>query len=242
MVKFQTNLITDFECRDEIFNSERYLVNYNKHIVNLFCKYLSGVGSVIDFGAGSGALADIFTQKYDKRPLCIEIDSKFKMILNLKGFSVFEDIDKISEEVSFIYSSNVLEHIEDDISALKELNAKLMYGGYLAVYVPAFQMLYSEFDLMAGHYRRYQKLELLKKMEEANFEIVDVRYVDSVGFIIWALLKLLGKFSLTTESHSQPSKLLFYDKYILPITKILDLILFRNLFGKNILIVGRRNV
>jgi predicted SAM-dependent methyltransferase len=58
-----------------------------------------------------------------------------------------------------IYSSNVLEHIEDDSRALNEMFAKLQINGKLAIYVPAFMFLFSDLDIKAGHFRRYSKKE-----------------------------------------------------------------------------------
>ena len=67
--------------------------------------------------------------------------------------------------VDLIYTSNVLEHIDDDLAALKQLRATLSPGGRIAIYVPAMQVLYSDMDRSLGHYRRYGRQELLAKLK-----------------------------------------------------------------------------
>jgi 2-polyprenyl-3-methyl-5-hydroxy-6-metoxy-1,4-benzoquinol methylase len=51
---------------------------------------------------------------------------------------------------------NVLEHIDDDDGALRELPATLKPGGRLILRVPALALPYSDFDRKIGHYRRYR--------------------------------------------------------------------------------------
>ena len=72
---------------------------------------------------------------------------------------VFNDINKTKDQYDFIYSSNVLEHIYDDVKSLKQLESKLTKNGTLVLYLPAFQILYSDLDRSVGHFRRYSKKE-----------------------------------------------------------------------------------
>jgi hypothetical protein len=88
----------------------------------------------------------------------------------------------------------VLEHIDDDATALKELYAGLEPGGRLILWVPAFSSLYSDFDRRIGHYRRYRLDGLTHLLADAGFELVDARYVNTVGAVAWWLLaRQLGR-------------------------------------------------
>ena len=50
---------------------------------------------------------------------------------------------------------NVLEHIEDDVAALRTLRRLLRPGGRIVLYVPALNGLYGAYDRKVGHFRRY---------------------------------------------------------------------------------------
>jgi len=106
------------------------------------------------------------------------------------------------------------------------------------VYVPAFMLLYSHIDASVGHYRRYGKKELLNKLEQAQFAILECLYVDSIGFFAWLALKMLGPKQGGGDDLDR--NLRMYDKYGYPLSAFLDQIAFKHLFGKNILAIARR--
>lgn len=82
---------------------------------------------------------------------------------------------------------NVLEHIEDDASALGEMHAVLRPGGKLALLVPAHRLLYGEFDRAVGHFRRYEKRELREKLERAGFEIHELKFFSLAATLPWLI-------------------------------------------------------
>ena len=67
----------------------------------------------LDFGAGIGTLSQIFEKKTGVKPIYIKIDNKNKSYLREREFRVFDDISKVGLNVDAVFSSNVLEHIED---------------------------------------------------------------------------------------------------------------------------------
>jgi SAM-dependent methyltransferase len=66
---------------------------------------------------------------------------------------------------------DVLEHVEDDSSFLRELHRVLTPGGRLYLTVPAFAALWSQDDVTAGHHRRYSAQQLREVLEAASFEV-----------------------------------------------------------------------
>ncbi len=80
---------------------------------------------------------------------------------------------------------NVLEHIEDDITALRNMLLHLRPGGRAVIFVPANPRLYCEIDRGVGHWRRYTKEELVRKMTDAGFEMAHARYHNILGALGW---------------------------------------------------------
>jgi SAM-dependent methyltransferase len=82
---------------------------------------------------------------------------------------------------------NVLEHIADDLFALRQIHDVLNPGGRLALLVPAHQFLYGEFDRAVGHFRRYEKRELTIKLEEIGFAVREIRFFSLVAALPWLI-------------------------------------------------------
>ena len=226
---------------EELLGLEESLPGYNHDVVRKIATGLGvqaiGVNSsltVLDFGAGAGALAEIWRSEFSLKPTCIEIDPVLIQILQSKGFETYESIENLSSKFDLIYTSNVLEHIEDDVSTLIMMRKKLKKEGKIAIYVPALPILYSNFDQKVGHFRRYRRSELLDKVKSAGFDIEKCYYSDSVGVLVWFTLRVFGYKNI--KSKGTKKSLLFYDRCIYPISKLLDRLLFRHLIGKNLLL------
>lgn len=217
------------------------LVNYSSHIVRLFLNSLDfdlcKNSRILDFGAGQGTLAEIIKRETGIVPVCAEIDPRLVVILEGKGFTAHQELSAIDLRFDLIYSSNVLEHIEFDVDALKDLANRLEKAGRLVIYVPAFPLLFSKLDLSVGHFRRYRKRELVRKLDSAGFSVISSEYSDSVGFFATLFLKFL-RFSF--EPGTKTSILMkFYDSLVVPISIFLDGIGFKYLFGKNLFVVAK---
>jgi len=91
-----------------------------------------------------------------------------------------------------------IEHLDDDLAALRSCFAALKPGGHVFVSVPAWQFLYAENDRVSMHKRRYRRGGLTAKLRAAGFEIVRASYVNAWLFpaIVPAvlLLKLKQRF------------------------------------------------
>ena len=98
--------------------------------------------------------------------------------------------------------------------------------------------LYNQLDSSVGHYRRYEKDELVKKLLEANFNIKECYYVDSIGFFAWLSLRLKG-YSDNNKLGSN-NNLKIYDKCIYPFSALLDKLGLKYLFGKNLLVIAQK--
>jgi SAM-dependent methyltransferase len=191
---------------------------------------------VLDFGAGIGTLAKIWREQVGIKPECVEIDPKQVTVIKKRGFVCFNSIKDVNKRYDLVYSSNVFEHIENDIEMLSDLKAFIKPGGILAIYVPAFDILYSNFDSHAGHYRRYSRKEMNEKLVKAGYRVLKSNYSDSIGFFLWLIIKFFNK-----KNESQlvnDRSLVVFDKIVYPFSKVLDLIGFKHFFGKNLIVLA----
>ena len=73
------------------------------------------------------------------------------------NYPEYSELNQINKKYESITSSNVLEHIEDDVSTINEMRSLLVDKGILILYLPASQMVWTKMDDDVNHFRRYSK-------------------------------------------------------------------------------------
>jgi len=206
-------------------------VFYNRFLVNTVARHAEIGLSIIDFGAGGGLFADALTE-IGHDVLCIEPDPVLRRRLAERGLRTAQGLEETPDaSVDFIYSLNVLEHIEDDAGTIRLWHRKLKPNGRLLLYVPAFQCLFSAMDRKVGHYRRYARGSLSPLVRDNGFQITSDRYVDCLGFFA----AYLYRWAHVGEGSVDRRGLIVYDRMVFPVSRTLDSLLGR-CFGKNLLI------
>jgi SAM-dependent methyltransferase len=88
-----------------------------------------------------------------------------------------EDAGFAADSIAAAGMFDVLEHIEDDAAALRQVHCLLRPGGQLFLTVPAYPALFSEDDRLAGHFRRYTLASLTRVLAGSGFEIRFASYM-----------------------------------------------------------------
>jgi SAM-dependent methyltransferase len=105
------------------------------------------------------------------------------------------------DSFDFAVSLDVIEHLEDDLTALKELRRTIAPGGSLLVTVPAYQWLWSGHDEINHHHRRYTRRSLQRVAEAAGWRQARTTYFNSLLLPAAIVLRVLDRLSTkTTES------------------------------------------
>lgn len=90
------------------------------------------------------------------------------------------DLPLQDETVDALASANLLEHVPDDVSALREFHRVLRPGGTAALIVPTGKSLYDYYDSHLGHERRYARHELAQKSRAVGFQVIRDTFVGSL--------------------------------------------------------------
>lgn len=109
-------------------------------------------------------------------------------------YDVREELKQLTETYDVVILFDVLEHIENTRPFLESVLAHLKPNGHLLVNVPAVQLLYSEYDLVAGHVKRYDKKSLSAEFHGLGVRIVDLRYWGMSLLPLLLLRKIVWKF------------------------------------------------
>jgi SAM-dependent methyltransferase len=102
-----------------------------------------------------------------------------------------------SNQFNLITALDIIEHIEDDIASLKSIRTMLKQNGRAIITVPAYMFLWSHFDELNEHKRRYTLSELKFKLQQSGFTIEKITYYNTflfpLAYAVRKLNNLLGR-------------------------------------------------
>jgi len=200
---------------------------YQAHVFELLRPHI-GV-SVLEVGCGIGTTS-LRLAEIAERLVCIEpnlncvsraraaLDGNPKITLRICHLEECNRDELVQQRFDTIVCVNVLEHIEDDIRALRlfrELVAPT--GGRVLIFVPAVQAAYGPLDAALGHHRRYSKPTLRRAFEAAGLELETLRYTNPIGLLGWMYNAHVSK---TTEHTSGQVRL--FERLVAPWALPLD--------------------
>lgn len=136
---------------------------------------LSYNAQFLDIGCGRGRILKMLSDRglkgvgIDFQDVCLEICQKR---LHGTGVELKKSLDDIpGRTFDLIIMSSVLEHIKDDQGYLMTISRLLNPGGFFLFTVPGDMRLYGKRDIAYGHYRRYEKEELIEKLANADLHV-----------------------------------------------------------------------
>ncbi|QXE92261.1 class I SAM-dependent methyltransferase [Geomonas subterranea] len=143
---------------------------------DILCDHLTEGVRVLDIGCGDGFVAEnLFSGLRHREVAAVDSNLTREQLVNFTAAR--SDISfqrELPQSGSFdlILLLDVLEHIEDDVSFLKNVvNRYLEAKGAVMITVPAFQALFSGHDAFLGHYRRYSLPALVQLAEVAGLKV-----------------------------------------------------------------------
>jgi SAM-dependent methyltransferase len=199
---------------------------------------------VVEVGCGIGNFTGMLLNRelvvaLDREPACVQaLCERYPGRPNLHALvcepasPAFRDLTRFGPDS--IVCVNVLEHIEDDETALRAMASILVAGGVIVLLVPAFPSLYGPIDRNLGHYRRYRRQDIERLAEAAGVEVHKLHYVNSVGLFGWWVNAHL----LHRQSQSD-GQIAFFDRYLVPAMSALEDAV-KPPFGQSLLAVLRR--
>jgi FkbM family methyltransferase len=165
--------------------------NYNRWIYSRARPYLGP--RLLDAGAGIGTFSALALED-GREVVAVEPDPALAEMLRSR-LGAQARVHELSLEdlpgpvapasVDAAICFNVIEHIEDDASAVRGIREVLVPGGRLVLLVPAHQRLFGTMDQSYGHHRRYTRRTLTRLLERLEMDLVELRYVNPVGTIGW---------------------------------------------------------
>lgn len=203
-------------------------------------------GEVLELGSGIGNISKFLIK--DNFPItlsdfnlhyCSYLKEQFLsfekvqdvVTIDLQHPNFEEEYQRYENRFDSIFLLNVIEHLKDDFSAVKNCRFLLKQNGHLVVLAPAYGWLYCRFDKELGHFRRYTKATLSKPFLTHRFRIASRQYFNLLGIAGWLLFgkllnrKLIGSREMSAYEH------------LVPLAKWLDRLAVKQI-GLSVIIVG----
>ena len=199
---------------------------------------------VVEIGCGLGNFTETLLDRdlvvaLDIEPACVEkLRQRFPDRANLQAFDFevlspsFRDLRRFQPDSCVCL--NVLEHIADDVGALRAMGSILPAGGRIVLLVPAFQSLYGPIDRDLGHYRRYRRPSLRQAAESAGLAVRKLHYMNTAGFFAW-----WANSHIFRRREQSSAQIAFFDDVVVPVmSRVEDLV--RPPFGQSLFAVLER--
>jgi glycosyltransferase involved in cell wall biosynthesis len=181
--------------------------NFNRWMADTIRPYIGKY--VLEIGAGIGNLSRILMggrKRYVATDLDAEHLERLRARLSTRPHLETAILDAARAEdglpfrgqMDTVVCLNVVEHIEDDLGALRNIHAALVEGGRAIILVPEGQSIYCSLDEELGHFRRYSEDQLRGRMVQAGFKVEAMLRFNRVSRPGWWLNgKILNRRSIS---------------------------------------------
>ncbi len=213
---------------------------YTKKVITKHATKLNNKGgwSILDAGSGFGQYDRFFLARFKNAKLTA-IDIKedylrdcrryFKEDINSgRARFLLRDLIKINynQEFDFVTCIDVLEHIEDDETVMKNIAGALRKGGLFFMHSPSSCYGDKEEAFVDEHYRLgYDKAELTSKLEKVGLTPLEIGYTyGKAGHLAWVLGIKIPMLMFTKLKMLSVALVLIYTPVVLPLFLLLNLI------------------
>ena len=196
------NLVDDMgSAGEKTLQRVARLSRYNSWLWEQVSPYIGK--RILEVGSGIGTMTRYFLGR--ELVLATELDQQYLQRLQrafanrpnlaVRSLDLNEPLPQWVPEsqLDTILCCNVLEHIEDDEAVLSRFAQSLPSGGRVVLIIPALKRLYGEIDKAIHHYRRYDREEIVAKLERAGFRVETTKFFNIAGVPGWYLNSCLLK-------------------------------------------------
>ncbi|MEP6741965.1 MAG: class I SAM-dependent methyltransferase [bacterium] len=136
---------------------------------------------ILDVGCGTGANLEMLSQF--GKPEGVDVSAEALDFCRLRGLQqvkqgAAEALPFENNSFDLVTGLDVVEHLDEDVSGLKEMRRVLRPDGRAVLFVPAFMFLWGVQDDISNHRRRYTMAGLKEAVRKAGFEIERASYVN----------------------------------------------------------------
>lgn len=168
-----------------------------------------------------------------------------KQVRNVRGdifvYNIFDQNERLKNKYDGVFLLDVIEHIDDDKTFVNAALAHVKPGGLVVVNVPALNMLFSDYDVAAGHKRRYSRSQIEDLFKASGIELLSVSYWGMLMLPIAIARKIYLKFVPKKNIINAGFKSNAITNTFFKLLMRTELFFFKNPFiGTSVIAIGRK--
>jgi SAM-dependent methyltransferase len=172
----------------------------NQLIQWLAKSYLQQAETYLEVGCGTGFVLKMIGETFpdwkmhatEVQPKGIEF-AKQRVSKNVTFFQMDACAIPFRQEFDVVGAFDVIEHIQEDTKAISEIYASLKPNGFFILSIPQHMFLWSKYDELSFHFRRYSAKEIEEKLKKEGFTIIKSTSFNSILLPLMLLSRYLKK-------------------------------------------------
>ncbi|HYC31687.1 MAG TPA: class I SAM-dependent methyltransferase [Gemmatimonadales bacterium] len=212
-------------------------------------RYVRDGGRILDVGCGTGYFIESLRDRYevhgvDPSPIAVRL-CRERGLDQVRLGSAYQ-LERCDDRgFDAVYFLDVIEHLDDDVLALREAIRVLEPGGVVVVTVPAFMFLWSDHDVVNEHRRRYRRSQLEKVLRSVGLTVERLTYFNFYLFSLATMERVTSRVTRRRSSKelTMPPALinrLMGETFRLERERVADAKALPFPFGLSLLAVGRK--
>ena len=185
-----------------------FIVRRNLFKAYIDCLNINKRDRILDVGSSCGTNLRLLKELGFKNYHGFDLNKSSKTFCEEKklGKVMIGDISNSNLEDNYyhlVLATDIVEHVDNDSLAIKEIARILKSGGHLIITVPTFMCLWGLQDRVSMHKRRYLLWQIKEKIESANLKIIESYYFNFLLFLpIYIARKIIDLFKIELPSEN----------------------------------------
>lgn len=190
-------------CSGESFEDTHWWMRSRFYLLDRMMNKLPPKARVLEIGCGTGVNLRYLQKRYAPRLEALVGTDPLAEERSLDGIAIRKNPPE-DQPFDLVLLMDVLEHADNPLALLRDIRRLLHPEGWLLVTVPAFQWLWTSYDELIQHKKRYNTAELKTALRQERYDTREIFFLFSTLFPFFVMQRLFVKYALANPRAFKP--------------------------------------